>query len=546
MIRGNAQGDRGSAKRLAWMIAVAVAFMIVLAFRAGREATHDLTWTPYVDMNRDASFVHSIQEGHYGEDPLYRDEVLWFTPLLFAIEAVLTDITGLPVNTLQATAGAFLNLLVPVAFFLFVRRLFGPTVALVSLTVQLFLVPGQEPGWAVASYSPWLLPVNFFQAFFYLELLLVFAAIRSPSWWKWALAGTGAGLLFMGHAAPALLAVLVIAVYLVQRSITIWRNEGIRHCGPVTGHALAAGAAFLLISLPLTWYVVGVYGLDQVNRVPASYTYYILAFRNLPLFLYHNLNAAILLGLLGLLLLVFSKSSTARWMVMTITLLCLVLGLYVYLSVLLHSTHGLEWPTGFPSFHFYVYLKAMLSIGAGIVVVRSLEWVLQRWGIAADRRTTMQAHIVVGLCVLTTIMAYPAYAHRPDLEVTRQRCLIRIEDADATDMYERMRALQGWDAVTLCPEDLSMWIVMASARRTVATNSSMANPYVPPAPREEARDAMMAALTVPDPRMEHLLEEYHVSHLLVRTADLAEMPHLHEWFPKEVHRNDNYVLYARR
>src|SRR6185436_797442 len=80
---------------------------------------------------------------------------------------------------------------------------------------------------------------------------------------------------------------------------------------------------------------------------------------------------------------------------------------------------------------------------------------------------------------------------------------------------------------------------------TVATNASMANPYVPPVPRETARALMLGALERSDVRMHGTLDEYKVSHVLVRVSDIGRMSELRRWFPSELHRNDRYVLFAR-
>jgi len=122
---------------------------------------------------------------------------------------------------------------------------------------------------------------------------------------------------------------------------------------------------------------------------------------------------------------------------------------------------------------------------------------------------------------------------------------VRMADTGATDMCYFMRDQLPWEAVVLCDDELSIWVLMASARKTVATNASMANPYVLPAPREQARAGMLAGLKAPAPGMSSLLDAYDVSYLLIRNGEAEQYPERARWFPHLVHRNEGYLLYSR-
>lgn len=522
-------------------------FMIALAFLAGQRATHDLTWAPYVDMDRDASFAQSILDGHYGEDPLYLGGSMWFTPMYFTLEAAMASISGLSIQRIQATTGAYLNLLAPIAFFLMAWRFFGPRVALVALMAYLFLAPGQEPGYAVATYSPWSIPVSFFQGLFYLMMIVLHRVFRSTSVAAWSLGGAAVGLLFIGHAAPAMITVAIIAVRVVRSLFTSWRagdRTAIRKQIVLAG---AAAVAFIVISLPLTWYVVGDYGLDQRNRVPASYTYIPLSLRHWNLFLFHNISWYNAFGIAGMIMVFRGNASIQRRILLTWAGVAMFLGVFAYAAVILGEFTRIRLPMSVPTFHFYSYLKGALALGAGVALVHLVQWAAR----AATRDRTGPAgalstsHVIMGITTLVTVATYPTYSHRPDLEVIRQFSLTRMADKDATDMYVHLRDALPWDAVVLCDDELSMWVLMASARKTVATNASMANPYVPPAPREAAREAMLAALADPTVNVSGPLAMYQVKYLLVRTTDVDRMQARSRWFPRRVYGNRGYVLFSR-
>ena len=61
-------------------------FMITLAFNAGVRRSYDLTWPPYMDHARDASFAQSILDGHYGESQLCHLTSMWFPPCHFPLD----------------------------------------------------------------------------------------------------------------------------------------------------------------------------------------------------------------------------------------------------------------------------------------------------------------------------------------------------------------------------------------------------------------------------------------------------------------------------
>jgi hypothetical protein len=530
-----------------WLCALIAAFMISLAFHAGRDATLGLTWGPYVDQDRDASFAESVLEGHYGEDPLYKGESMWFTPLMFTFEAYASKLSGLSIQLIQARAGAYLNLLVPIAFFLMAWRFFGPVVGLVALLAHLYLIPGQEPGWAVSTYSPWLLPMCFWQALFYLVLIVLLKAFASTSWKIWALTGLMAGILFLGHAAPAILVVAMIVIHVVSRTIVRARARDIAGAEQAMGLGLMAGAIFIVVTLPLTWFVVGDYMLDEKNRVPSAFTYRPLSLRNGNLFIFHNLSWFNAFAVTGLSLLFRSRASVQRRLLMLWLSITIFFTLYAYAAVTL-SEYDIKLPMSVPAFHFYFYLKGALAVGFGVVVVEVLRRAvgLSSGALHGSANTSRTALASAGVVVFLVAAVYPSYAHRSDLAIVRTRCLVRMADTSATDMYSYLVHNVPWEAVVLCDEELSTAVVMASARKTVATSSSMANPYVAPGPRQAAREAMLQALEHPAPEMEGLLDEYEVTHLLVREADVGRMPEIPRWFPRTAYADAGYVLFSRK
>ena len=68
----------------------------------------------------------TILNGHAPSDPLYRDESLWYNPLVPAVVAATSWGTGIGIPKLYARAGVVINLVVPIAFAGLVWLLGGP------------------------------------------------------------------------------------------------------------------------------------------------------------------------------------------------------------------------------------------------------------------------------------------------------------------------------------------------------------------------------------------------------------------------------------
>src|SRR5262245_54611845 len=222
------------------------AFVLALGVRT----TADLDWPFDPDHLRDISHAQTIQDGGWLQDPFYRDEWLWYNPLLPGTIAAVSYLTGLPVNVVATRAGAYLNLAAPLTFYLLVLRLTGPPTALASLVGMLFLV--HAPTWAAPGYSPWLFGSAAAQPFFYLTLAEYSAASASGQRWRHATAGALLGLTFLTHTAPAILATATIVTVTIVRAAI--EKQSLRE--PATVIALVAGPA-IIVALPFLVSIVG-------------------------------------------------------------------------------------------------------------------------------------------------------------------------------------------------------------------------------------------------------------------------------------------------
>ena len=541
---------------IAILAALMFLFMLVLALIPGLKAVEGLTFPASVDFHRDAAFVRAVVEGHYGEDPIYLGASLWFTPLVGWIEAAVVQLTGLPVDFVIIRIGAYSNLLAPIAFFIMMWYFFGPVRAVAAVAVFLFFIIGREPGWAVPTYSPRLIPVSFCQWFLYIEAIFIHRAFRTTRIAPSLLAGAGAGITFLAHAAPALIAVLLIATFTVRSIVLAIRAKDGTYGWQRLRASIAAGAAFFLFSLPLTFIVVGQYGMKVVNRAYFLYNYYGLTLRNSDIFLYHNVVVINLVAAVGLWLLLrrkirdsTGKMELARWILITWSAWAFVLMVYSWLVAMLDSNYGIQLKGILPAFHFYFYVKATWVAFAGLAVWHGYAWLAGRFadrGDPVDRSKQLRPVVVFfALIAIAVTLHYPAYATRRDVFAVRNRNLEFMERTNHGEACVRINALLPWDAVILCEVDLSIWPLLPSARKVVATVPNMGNPYLDQSQRNIDSDHLIQGMHQPQDDTRALLDAYKVTHLLVRPGDLSAMHEAGNWFTTEVFRNDEYVLLAR-
>jgi hypothetical protein len=542
----------GATQRTAWSSVLMFLFMLVLALLPGLWSVAGITQSAVVDLHRDAAFVRALMQGHHGQDPTYLEGALWYPPFITWCEALVAWATGLPVPEAIVKMGPWFNLLAPAAFFVMTWYFLGPVRAVACTAVFLFFTGGQEPGWAVPGYSPRMIPASASQWLFYLELILLHRAIRSQRAGPSLAAGVGAGITFLSHPAPAMLAVLLFAGFRLHALALALRRRDRTAVRKLLWCSMEAGAAFLVATLPLTWYLFS-NGAQVQNRDGSLYTYYALTLRGDRIFLYHNLGIFLLFALWGLWQVLRQPMGAGResegkrlfiaWFVVSVALF-----FYTYGVAALNSNFGIRLPTLVPTFHFYFYAKGALTVFAGLAAWALFAWAwrhMEKRGRHVHAGTSGQALVFFVLVALATVLHYPSYATRRDVAVVRQRNLAFQEDKDGLAASVWIGRALPWEAVVLCDEPISIWPMLPTARHVVATTSTMGNPYLDKEARQTANAMLFQAMRQPVAGTEEVLDRYRVSHLLVHPQELEHMPLARRWFPHEVYRNGGYILLAR-
>lgn len=407
-------------KRFAQLAPLAIAaFFLAVALYHGLRTTHDLDWHPGNDAYRDIALAQIILDGDYPADYLFEGEWLWYNPLTGALVAVGAWMGDIAPPQADVRLGPWVNLAVPIAFFVLVWYLADAWVALAALLSFLFFLPQDRPSYVSAGYSPWLLAPHLSQALFYATLLSWIAHLRSASWRSALIAGALLGLTFLGHTAPA---VLLGCIMLVTTILAAQREFRHGDRAVVIARARRLGLALtvaFIVSLPFTISILFRYHLHVVNPKPTEWVWEGAALDNLSHILFGLLNLKCVVMALGLA--AFLRSAAPRvFKEAVVCWLAVALGFLGYsFAAQWCARHGLTLPQINPGYHYVLYVIAAGHLLFGLGLVTLVETAIARLG----RKVPMLAqHVTLarGLGVSVIVgLANPGYHElNPDHNAT--------------------------------------------------------------------------------------------------------------------------------
>ena len=273
--------------------------LILAALAVALTKTSGLTAPPdQWDHFRDIAQAQTVRDGAPLSDQYYRDEWVWYNPLLPWALALGSAITGTSVEVFHVRSGPWLNLLGPLAFYLLGVRWIGRTAAFIALAVYLFFAIGDGPGWAYATYSPWLYSNNFAEGIFFTAALALQAASDRPTLTRAGAAGALVGLTFLAHTAPALILAIMACAAFARR----W---------PML---LTTGAAAFVVASPFLYSIGLQYHFHVVNTAPLSWVWEgVLTSQTLPQFLKDNAVLIALAAFGAVITTVPVPSGVGRW-----------------------------------------------------------------------------------------------------------------------------------------------------------------------------------------------------------------------------------------
>lgn len=438
----------------------------------GVRTTGQLDWPEDADLYRDIAQAQSFAQGRF-DDPFYKDEGLWYNPLVPLVVAGTARASGWPVQVLYTRLGAYLNLLAPLAFGLLVARLFGASAGLAGTFGFLYLGDPREPPWASPTYSPWLFSASFAQALFYASLWLYWQARQTRRGLAYALAGAAIGGTFLGHSAPGLIAALLcggLETWELLRASAAERAARGRRLLLLAGVAALVAAPFLAV-------IVGRYHLRVVNRAPMEWTWG-LARSSAGLMAQASWKTLVAAGVLLMWARRRGLGEGER----------LLLGWLVAAALLLAYSFAapqLGLPALMPRHHFLLYLKAGECALFGCAVGTLL----------ASAPPRLREGRAAGLLLVAAVLAVlPAYRLRPAFapgHPAGEKWTTR-PTREGAFRWIRRNAAPG--DVFLASDEIGLTVVGPAGAKVVAVEAPFSNPYAAWQPRAEARERMVQAL----------------------------------------------------
>lgn len=506
-----------------WLACIA---MIVAAMVQCYRTIHDLHWASEPDFDRDIAYIRTTLNGHYGQDANYAGEYMWYNPLLFLSETLIVKLTGLPINIVVARAGAFLNILSPVAFFAMVLKLFDYKVALAALLSFLFLAAGNLPCWGGATYSPWLISDSFVQFLFYINVIFCYQAYATQQMKWFVLLGASIGITFLGHSAPAILIILILVVLHLQNIITAAKQKEYKTITRYVLQGVVTAIPFLLCALPFLYFVWGKYDFHFVNRAILECAPGIFARKESARLVEANITFSLLIAAIGAIwfYLRFENKLIRRiifsWLTITVVM-------YLYESIVptLDRLDKIHLPDTIPAFHYFFYLKVLQSVFFAfgfIFLLQKLSGWLSR---VTKNKTniTQSTGLFIGAVLLYAVVYYPIYIKRADFSEARQESIAKGNETDKIEVYNFIYKNVPLNNVLLCEHDYSLFPVMPTAIKMVSVETFFSNPYISYDRRENDRDAMLSYLSTSAPvTAAKLFKDYRVSIVLLTNKDYAK------------------------
>ncbi len=482
---------------LSVLAVIAAALVIVLAH--GLAVTAPLDWPGDIDLLRDIAQAETFAAGGWGRDPFYRGERAWYNPLVPGLVALASRALDVPVHRVYVRAGAVLNLLAPLCLSVLVWRRHGARSALLATVVFLFVQGRRLPGWATATYSPWLLAGVFTHALFLATLIALDALQRGPrTHSRGATLGTGFlfGLTALGHTAPTLTLAAILATV----------------CGVARRPARFALIAALAtaVASPLAVNIVGHYHLRVLNRAPAAWTWALMETPGLASLAVRWLSVTTLLAIVGFVTLRRQRrlDLEAPWVVSAAALLAYSL-----------AASRFGWPCPLPGFHFLLLLTSAECVLAGVGAAFLIERVAVRLG-----RPRAATALAVGLALTVVLAGSRDFFERPDFRMALRKAARRASPARLA-LVDWLRRATPPQAVVLCSEELALSVVGPAGRKVIVVAPELSNPFVDWTDRDRVRERLWRALDAGDRRaFARECERHGVGYVLLEARDLSAHP----------------------
>ena len=520
--------------------------MLLVAMVQCYRTIHDLHWANEPDFDRDIAYIRTTLNGHYGLDANYAGQYMWYNPLLFLTETLIVKLTGLPINIVVARAGAFLNILGPVAFFIMVIKLFDVKIALAALLSFLFLATGNLPCWGGATYSPWLISDSFVQFLFYINVIFCYQAFSTQQYRWFLLLGASIGITFLGHSAPTILIILILIFLQAQKVIAAVRQKEFKAVRTYLLQGVVTVIPFLICAYPFLYFVWGKYHFHFINRAILECAPGIFERKESASLIKANITFSLLIAITGAIWFYrkydnrLVRQIVSSWLIITVFM-------YMYESIVptLDRLNIIHLPDTIPAFHYFFYLKALQSIFFAFGFIFLLQWLFNWVSVISKKKfnPVLSTNLFIGAVLLYAVVYFPIYSKRTDFAESRAESIVKGNEKDKLDIYYFIEKNVPLNNVLLCEHDLSLFPVMPTAIKMVSVETYFSNPYISYDQRESDRDAMLNYLSTAAPaNAAKLFNDYKVSIVLLTNKDYAKFKSPAFADSKVIFKNDSFTL----
>jgi len=487
-----------------WLMA---SLMLLTAFAFQYGSTQGVTVPVEEDFYRDLGASNGLLQGFNTRDPNLLGEIRWYNPLIPWLISTLSRLSGASTFDLYAHAGVFLNLLGPVALFLFTARLWSLRAACFTLLAYLFLGQHDQLTSRYATYSPWPWPYNFSQGPALLTLVALQWACGSGRWSAFIASGVLLGLTCLSHTAPAAiiaLAVVLLCAYQILSGAWSWWLGGLR--------LAAVGLSSLLVAAPLLLPILLHYRFHTLNPAPAQFASLYLGEVIRMLMDWKNLLAipallALCYALLFRRLGSISMGNTRIGLYVAFAAASGALFAYGMASEIARAKGVLDLPTLVPTFHFYLYVSLCLYIAFGI----SVAWLLDRVPAVDRARGIATPLLLVGMIAL----AWPGYSTNLDTVRFVKNARMLAQRQELKELYDWCLTSSKPDDVFLADDFYGQYSIGAAGRKLVVLDPIFTSPYVDLNARANDRRAMYEAISSGDePTFNRLADQYRIRYVL--------------------------------
>lgn len=451
------------------------------------QSVKPFSWPFSWDALRDIAIAQTIYDGQFPQDPILKDEINWYNPLIGIIIAIVGKATNLSLPEAYVRISPYLTLLLPISFALFAYKINGATASLATLCYCIFARHPLLIEWIYGCYLPWLYATHFAKAFFFLYLTALLAYKKNAKPISLILSGLFLGLAFLSHTS-AFLEGLIIAII-----ITLWENRATIKSLKIAN--LIRSTTYVFILIAITLFVSSIYWIPILlkyqfiikNPYPALYLTPALEPSKILDTLTRSANSFTVLGSICFLVFLFPKTSTYTnlYILRVWTLTTSLVALYQILCIFLNK-HGYIIPPPYPFHHTFISLHLLIGCFFGYGVSSFAAQIANKLSPQSAKKdkyeffnlfTTISICLV---CVLINAYLYSFTLLPPFSELYRGR-----PENGFVQESEKYNGTYRWliqntlpqDKI-LCDEILAVRVVMPAGRKVVYPFMFYLNPYV--------------------------------------------------------------------